>query len=82
MSDAVQIAIITALSTAVPLMLLHFLTFRVLKKDVKTIEVATNSIKDALIISTEKEAFARGLKVGMESGYIAGVTQEKANPTK
>lgn len=45
----------------------NWLNNRALREEVKTvkdnvqkIEVATNSMKDALIISTEKEALARG----------------------
>jgi len=37
---------------------------KVVKKDVHKVEVATNSMKDALVSVTEKEALARGIKQG------------------
>jgi hypothetical protein len=42
-------------------------TWRV-KKDVKTIEKATNSMKDALIESTAKASLAEGTAAGLEQG--------------
>ncbi len=36
--------------------------------DVKTIEVATNSMKDALVAATAKAAFGEGKAVGLEKG--------------
>jgi hypothetical protein len=63
MSENIQIAIITSLSTAIPLMLVHYLNYRSLKDhvgqigaDVKIVEIATNSMKDALV----KAAHAAG----------------------
>ncbi len=37
------------------------------QEDVRKVELATNSMKDALIVATEKEALARGIKEGKES---------------
>lgn len=62
--------LITALGIAVPAILGAIATFiiairrdiAVLKADVRTIEVATNSMKDALIKSTGDAEFARGGK--------------------
>ena len=39
---------------------------------INKVEVATNSMKDALVASTEKEALARGIK--------AGIQEEKDRP--
>lgn len=76
MSDAVQIALITALATAIPIMFQHWLSQRALrqqlgqvKDDVKEIEKATNSMKDALI-QTTKEA-------SLLAGHAQGVKDEK-----
>jgi hypothetical protein len=42
-------------------------TWRV-KKDVKIIEKATNSMKDALVLATGKAALAEGTAIGLEQG--------------
>ena len=42
-------------------------TWRV-KKDVKVIEKATNSMKDALIVATAKASLAEGTAAGLEQG--------------
>jgi hypothetical protein len=43
-------------------------------KNIEKVEKATNSMKDALVLATEKEALARGTK----EGHAAGVKDEKA----
>ncbi len=35
--------------------------------DIKAVHMATNSMKDALVATTEKESYARGVKAGEES---------------
>jgi len=77
MTDNVQIALIAGLTTACPLMLMHWLNYRALKlkvlevkADVKTIEIATNSMKDALIQAARVE------------GHAAGMKEEQQNPSK
>lgn len=84
MTDDVQKTIITSLATAAPLMLMYWLNHRAMmakidgvKEDVKVIEKATNSMKDALVMVTEKEALGRGKAAGL----LEGALQEKANPT-
>ena len=42
-------------------------TWRV-KKDVKIIEKATNSMKDALIVATAKASLSEGTAIGLEQG--------------
>lgn len=37
------------------------------QQNVQKIETATNSMKDALVLATEKEALARGIKEGTET---------------
>lgn len=76
MSDDVQKTIISSLATAAPLMLLYWFQHRAMmskvdevKADVKTIEKATNSMKDALVQAT-KEA-------GLLAGHAQGVKDEK-----
>lgn len=76
MSDDVQKTIITSLATAAPLMLMYWLQHKSVmrkmeevKTDVKTIEKATNSMKDALVQST-KEA-------SLLAGHAQGVKDEK-----
>lgn len=41
-------------------------------KQIKKVEIATNSMKDALVKTTGEEALARGIKQGK--------TEERANP--
>ena len=49
-------------------------TWRV-KTNVKIIEVATNSMKDALVAATQKAATAEGMAAGMVEGHAAGLDQ-------
>jgi hypothetical protein len=46
-----------------------------IKKDVRTIEVATNSMKDALVLATKKAATAEGTAAGLVEGHAAGLDQ-------
>lgn len=76
MSDDVQKTIITSLATAAPLMLMYWLQHRAVlrkvdevKADVKTIEKATNSMKDALVQSTKDASLL--------AGHAQGVKDEK-----
>lgn len=45
------------------------------KKDVRTIEVATNSMKDALVAATAKASVAEGTAAGLVEGHAAGLDQ-------
>jgi len=67
MSDAVLVALIAATP---PTILAIISLFKIEK-----VHKATNSMKDALIVSTEKEALARGKIVG-----IAEEKQRNENP--
>lgn len=78
MSEAVQIALIANGTTVVLLILSHVLNRATLKKaaaQIEKVEVATNSIKDALVLKTEQEAHARGRAEGYEQGHVEGRVQ-------
>ena len=54
----IAIALITATQPIIAYLILKQ------SKNIQKIETATNSMKDALIVATEKEALARGQKTG------------------
>jgi hypothetical protein len=64
------IRLIVALSVAYNI----WQTWRV-KKDVHTIEKATNSMKDALVAATGKASLAEGTAAGLVEGHAAGLDQ-------
>lgn len=65
MTDATQLQVATAAVLA--LQIVQLILNRNNAKNIRKIEVATNSMKDALVKATEKEALARGIKQGAES---------------
>ena len=65
---------ITRLIIAVGVVYNLWQTHRV-KKDVRTIEIATNSMKDALVLATKKAATAEGTAAGLAQGHAAGLDQ-------
>lgn len=48
------------------------------KRDIKTIEIATNSMKDALVAATAKASLAEGKVEGKAEGKIEGKIEGKA----
>jgi hypothetical protein len=60
-------ATLTALATLIAVVLAH-VRLKDVKKNVETIEKATNSMHDALVAVTEKEALARGTAIGIKVG--------------
>ncbi len=52
------------------------------KADVKTIEIATNSMKDALVEASGKAGEARGFEQGRVAGQATEVADEKARDNK
>ena len=78
MSEAVQVAMMANGTTIVVLLLSHILFHIEHKKTashVEKIEIATNSLKDALVLKTEQEALARGYARGYEIGHTEGRVQ-------
>lgn len=87
------VAAIAQLITAVVLALNFLQSYRNGKK-IEQVHLATNSMKDALVISTEKESFARGIKAGeassmninhriadaKDASFAAGLKQGEDNP--
>lgn len=69
MSEAVQLAYIVMASSAInaAIGVAGLWISKGNKATIQTLEKNTNSIKDALVASTEKEAHARGVKEGEES---------------
>ena len=51
-------------------------------KGIKEVHLATNSMKDALVISTDKEAYARGVKAGEVSSMNINHRIEAAGDAK
>jgi hypothetical protein len=63
-------------------------------KKIEQVHLATNSMKDALVLSTEKESFARGIKAGemssmninhriteaKDASFAAGLKQGEDHP--
>lgn len=68
-SDAVLIALVSSIPVTVTSIAALIIAIKNTHK-VEEIHKATNSMKDALVLSTEKEALARGIK--------QGTTEEKA----
>lgn len=73
MSDAVQIALITSITTALPILLGMWIAH--LKQSVKIDKVVTefNGMKDALVKGAERE----GLAKGKLEGHADGVKDQK-----
>lgn len=65
-SDATLATIITTIPVTLASIASLIIAIRNDKK-VEAIHKATNSMKDALVASTDKEAFARGLKQGEDN---------------
>jgi 5-enolpyruvylshikimate-3-phosphate synthase len=64
--------LIAALGTSIPSVGTFILT-AMNKRDIKKLEINTNSIKDALIATTKIASYAEGV--------AEGIAKEKANPT-
>ena len=56
----VAVALITAIQPIIAYLIIKQ------SRNIQKIETATNSMKDALVAATEKEALARGQKEGMQ----------------
>lgn len=65
MSDPVLVALIAGIPPALIALATLVVSLRNSQK-VEEVHKATNSMKDALVIATEKEALARGIKQGAE----------------
>lgn len=62
-SDAVWLALVTSVPTTIAAIATLVVSIRS-SRQINKVEVATNSMKDALVVATEKEALARGIKQG------------------
>ena len=62
-SDTVWTAILTSLPMTIAAIATLVVAIRTGRK-VEQVHIATNSMKDALVAKTEKEALARGIKQG------------------
>ena len=65
---------ITRLFIAVGVVYNLYQTWKV-KRNVTKIEIATNSMKDALVLATAKAATAEGTATGLAEGHAAGLEQ-------
>jgi glyceraldehyde-3-phosphate dehydrogenase/erythrose-4-phosphate dehydrogenase len=74
MSDAVIVALITGMATAVPLLAVQFVNLIVSLhngRKVDDIKAATDGMKDALVKVTRSDA--------LQEGHTAGVADQKAD---
>lgn len=71
MSDPVLIALVASLPPTLLALATLVVAFKA-AKNIQKVELATNSMKDALVAATEAEALARGIKQGKR--------QERAEP--
>jgi hypothetical protein len=77
LSDIVQQSLINAVFGFLGVVVLAWINRRQIapiKENVQKVEKATNSMKDALVLATEKEALARG---GIEERARADAKKEK-----
>jgi hypothetical protein len=73
-SDIVQVALVTGLSTAIPSLVVAWLNYQ----KISGVHKEMNGMKQALVDSAGREGRAEG-KI---EGHAQGVQDEKANPTK
>jgi hypothetical protein len=76
-----ELSAIAQVITAVALAYNIWQTWRV-KKNVVTIEKATNSMKDALVAASSKAGIAEGTAAGLVEGHAAGLEQGRAEERK